>query len=76
MDKRQLGRLFNTSQIASALGMLYAFVEECIWFEDIPDELRGDTESLFESLKQLWEKYSAYANTALDNIVRNENHEG
>ncbi len=73
MDKKQLERLFSLSQIASGLTMLYAFLEVGVIFDELPDELRDDTESLYESLERLGEKFSAYANTAINNIVRTDN---
>lgn len=69
MDKEQLERLFSMTQIASGLTMLYAFFEESIILEELPDELREDTELLYKSLEQLGEKFTAYINTALNNLV-------
>lgn len=73
MDKEQLERLFNLAQSASGLTMLYAFLEEGIILKELPDELREDTESLYKSLEQLGEKFMAYANTALNNLVQTDN---
>lgn len=77
MDKKQrLERLFSLSQLASGLTMLYAFLEDGVVLDDLPDELREDTESLykslFKSLEQLGEKFSAYADTAINDIMRTD----
>lgn len=73
MDKEQLERLLSLSQITSGLIMLYAFLEEGVIFDELPDELRDDTKSLYESLERLGKKFSAYTNAAINNIVRTDN---
>lgn len=70
MNKEQVTALFSLTTIYSALGMLYSFLEEVSPFSELPDELREDTENLYNAVEKLCGKYQAFCNDGIESLCK------
>lgn len=72
MNKEQVTKMFSITTIYSALGMLYSFLEEFRPFSELPDELRDDTENLYNAVEELCEKYQAFCTDKINSLCKED----
>lgn len=72
MNEEQVGKLFGLTTIYSALSMLYSFLDEVRPFSELPDELREDTENLYNSVEELCEKYQSFCTGKINSLCKED----
>lgn len=66
LDKKQLNKLLFISTVYSSFAKIYLVLEDSP-LDELPDELREDSESVLHELECLLDKYNNYIKSTVEN---------